>query len=166
MKYAAIVTALFIAITTTYINAFNEIEHHTRVIFANVNDVAAKVTVEKTEEALPEITVEQYEQEYEEAYVSEAPSEAPSYTGDGFKQQGVREHDGRTESWYSSNTLYHQDTEQWSVDEEGYYRDDQGRYVVAASDMPIGTEFETSKGKAVVLDDGCAEGVTDFYVNY
>ena len=91
-------------------------------------------------------------------------SYAPSYSGDGFMQEGVRDYNGRTESWYSSQTLYHYRTNEWSVDDEGYYRDDEGRYVVAASDVPEGTEIETSKGTGIVLDSGCDEGVTDFYV--
>ena len=89
----------------------------------------------------------------------------PSY-GDGFQQQGVREFGGRTETWYSSNATYHYRTPEWSVDDEGYYRDDQGRYVVAASDVPEGSEIETSKGTGIVLDSGCDAGVTDFYVQF
>ena len=104
------------------------------------------------------------EQSYEEYYeYSEPTYYAPSYTGDGFAFEGVREYNGRTETWYSSNQLYHKDTANWSVDDEGYYRDDQGRYVVAASDVPEGSEIETSKGTGIVLDGGCEDGVTDFY---
>lgn len=81
-------------------------------------------------------------------------------------QSGVNYHDGRTETYYSSNVLYHYKTSEWTVDDEGFYRTDDGYYVVAASDMPQGTTFETSKGTAVVLDSGCSEGVTDFYVSW
>ena len=79
-------------------------------------------------------------------------------------QSGVNYHDGRTETYYSSNVLYHQDTGNWSVDDEGFYRTDNGYYVVAASDMPQGSTFEGSKGTCIVLDSGCDEGVTDYYV--
>lgn len=79
------------------------------------------------------------------------------------QQSGVNYHDGRTETYYSSNVLYHYRTSEWTVDNEGFYRDNSGNYVVAASDMPQGTTFETSKGTAMVYDSGCAEGITDFY---
>lgn len=83
-----------------------------------------------------------------------------------FQFQGVREYDGRTETWYSSNVLYHKDTSEWYVDDEGYYKTEDGYYVVAASDMEEGTVFEGSKGECIVLDCGCADGVTDYYVNW
>ena len=81
-------------------------------------------------------------------------------------QSGVNYYDGRTETYYSSNVLYHYKTNEWTLDDEGFYRTDDGYYVVAASDMPEGTTFETSKGTAIVLDSGCSEGVTDFYVGW
>lgn len=81
-------------------------------------------------------------------------------------QSGVNEHNGRTETYYSSNVLYHRDTSNWIADDEGFYRTSEGYYVVAASDMSQGTVFETSKGTAIVLDSGCNNGVTDFYVNW
>lgn len=87
-------------------------------------------------------------------------------TDDLTQESGVNYYDGRTETYYSSNSLYHQDTDQWTVDEEGFYRTDEGYYVVAASDMPQGTTFEGSKGTCVVLDDGCEEGTTDYYTNW
>ena len=79
-------------------------------------------------------------------------------------QGGVNYFDGRTETYYSSNVLYHYRTDEWTVDSEGFYRTDEGYYVVAASDMEQGTVFEGSKGECIVLDSGCAEGVTDYYV--
>ena len=93
-------------------------------------------------------------------------SYSPSYSGDGFMQAGTRSYNGRTESWYSSNVLYHYRTNEWTVDSEGYYRDSDGYYVVAASDVPQGSEIETSKGTGKVYDDGCDAGVTDFYTNF
>lgn len=86
-------------------------------------------------------------------------TDGPSHTMPGW-------HDGRKETYYSSNVLYHYRTNEWKVDDEGFYRTDEGYYVVAASDMPQGTTFETSKGTAQVLDSGCAEGVTDFYTRW
>ena len=97
-----------------------------------------------------------YEQYYEPTYYEQSEG-LNSFTG-------VNYHDGRTETYYSSNVLYHQDTAQWTLDEEGFYRTDEGYYVVAASDMEQGTTFEGSKGTCIVLDSGCADGVTDYYV--
>lgn len=107
---------------------------------------------------------EWYDEYYEESYYE--PSYSTSYSGDGFKQQGVREYNGRTETWYSSNQLYHYRTGEWTVDDEGYYRDSDGYYVVAASDIAEGETLETSKGTAKVYDSGCDDGVTDFYTAF
>lgn len=106
------------------------------------------------------------EQQYYYEPVYYAPSyDVSAYPTDGLTpQSGVNAYDGRVETYYSSNVLYHYNTAAWTVDDEGFYRTDEGYYVVAASDMPQGTTFETSKGTAQVLDSGCAGGVTDFYV--
>ena len=104
-----------------------------------------------------------YETYYEPTYY------APSYSApsDGLTpQSGVNYHDGRTETYYSSNVARHYRTDEWTVDGEGFYRTAEGQYVVAASDMPQGTVFEGSKGECIVLDSGCAEGVTDYYVDW
>ena len=79
---------------------------------------------------------------------------------------GVYFHNGRKETYYSSRVLYHYKTPQWYLDGEGFYHDSNGYYVVAASDMPQGTVFECSKGSCIVLDSGCAPGVTDFYTSW
>jgi len=87
--------------------------------------------------------------------------------GDGLNAfSGVNYHDGRTETFYSSQVLYHYRTNEWWLDDEGFYRTDEGYYVVAASDMEQGTTFEGSKGTCIVLDCGCADGVTDYYVGW
>lgn len=91
----------------------------------------------------------------------------PAYIGgDGFAQQGVRDYNGTTETWYSSNQAYHHRTGEWIADDEGYYRDSEGYYVVASKDHAEGEVFDTSKGKAKVYDGGCDRGVTDFYTNF
>lgn len=86
--------------------------------------------------------------------------------GDGFAFDGVRDYNGTTETWYSSNQAYHYRTGEWTPDDEGYYRDADGYYVVASEDHADGEVFDTSKGKAKVYDGGCDSGVTDFYVNF
>lgn len=102
-----------------------------------------------------------------EGYVEEAGYEqADGYSGGLTAQSGVNYYDGRTETFYSSAVLWHYRTNEWMVDDEGFYRDPEGRYVVAASDMEQGTVFQGSKGECIVLDSGCAAGVTDYYVNW
>lgn len=119
--------------------------------------------------AAPEPAYEEpiYYEEYVEPYYGEPAPYSASYELPSYgltKEGGVNYHDGRTETYYSSNVLYHYRTDEWTVDEEGFYRTDEGYYVVAASDMEQGTTFEGSKGTCIVLDCGCAEGVTDYYV--
>lgn len=109
------------------------------------------------------------EQQYYEPAYYEPTYYVPSYSvpSDGLTaQSGVNAYDGRVETYYSSNVLYHYRTDEWSVDDEGFYRTGEGYYVVAASDMEQGTVFEGSKGECIVLDSGCAEGVTDYYTNW
>lgn len=81
-------------------------------------------------------------------------------------QGGVNYYGGRTETYYSSNVLPHYRLGEWTVDDEGFWRTDDGYYVVAASDLAQGTVFEGSKGACIVLDCGCDYGVTDYYVNW
>ena len=125
--------------------------------------------------------IEQYEQEQaaaaqaaEEAYYYEPTyyDYTPSYSGvqgnpDGLNSfVGVIEYDGRRETAYSSNVLYHYRTSEWTADAQGFYHDSEGRYVVAASDMEQGTVFQGSMGECIVLDSGCDAGVTDYYTNW
>ena len=113
----------------------------------------------------PEPIIEYVEPAYEEYW--EPYYEPVYYPSEGLNAfTGVNEHDGRTETYYSSNVLYHYRTNEWWLDEEGFYRTDEGFYVVAASDMEQGTTFEGSKGTCIVLDTGCDAGITDYYVNW
>lgn len=137
-----------------------------------------RMKMDAIEQRVAEI-IEQYEQEQaaaaqaaEEAYYYEPTYYAPTYSGvqgnpDGLNSfVGVIEYDGRRETAYSSNTLYHYRTSEWTADEQGFYHDSEGRYVVAASDMEQGTVFQGSMGECIVLDSGCDAGVTDYYVNW
>lgn len=76
---------------------------------------------------------------------------------------GVNYYNGRKETWYSSNVLYHYRTPEWTCGADGVYRDADGYVVVAASDLPLGSYVETSFGTARVLDTGCSPGTTDIY---
>ena len=82
------------------------------------------------------------------------------------QETGINFYNGRTETYYSSDILYHQDIDKWNIDNEGFYRTDEGYYVVAASDKEQGTVFEGSKGTCIVLDSGCEDGIDDYYVNW
>lgn len=110
---------------------------------------------------------QQVEEEYWEPYYETYYEPTYYEQSDGLNAfTGVNYHDGRTETYYSSQVLYHYRTKEWWVDSEGFYRTDDGYYVVDASDMEQGTVFEGSKGECIVLDCGCADGVTDYYVNW
>ena len=143
-----------------------------------------RIKMGEIEQRVAEI-IEQYEQEqaaleaeqayyepnvfvyYDGAYYNTSTFDASAYPTDGLTQQsGVNAYNGRVETYYSSNVLYHYNTAAWTVDDEGFYRTDEGYYVVAASDMPQGTVFEGSKGDCIVLDSGCADGVTDYYTRW
>ena len=79
---------------------------------------------------------------------------------------GVYHFGDRLETYYSSKVLYHYRTPEWWLDDEGFYRTNEGYYVVAVCEfeMEEGTVFEGSKGLCQVLDCGCDFGTTDYYV--
>lgn len=151
-------------------------------VFEVVNDLPAPIeALETVPEAPAEDAEQPQEAEYEPEWDWEPQSqvygvpadysasydwyEPKSVVSDGLNSfTGVNYHEGRTETYYSSNVLYHYRTSEWTLDEEGFYRDSEGRYVVAASDMEQGTVFQGSKGECIVLDTGCNAGVTDYYV--
>lgn len=79
---------------------------------------------------------------------------------------GVNYYNGRKETWYSSNVLYHYRTPEWTCGADGVYRDADGYVVVAASDLPQNSIIDTSYGPGKVLDSGCGANVTDIYTNW
>lgn len=158
-------------------------------VFEVVNDLPAPIeAVEAEPETPPEepesVTEAEYEPEWywEPQYYETDVTADYSGSNDAFDADygvtwtapsdglnsftGVNYHEGRTETYYSSNVLYHYRTPEWTLDDEGFWRTDEGYYVVAASDMEQGTTFEGSKGTCIVLDCGCAPGITDYYVNW
>lgn len=146
--------------------------------FAEVNDLPAPSTAPCDEEiryqqlrAIAESRAEAAQMEQEAASWVQAYLEPqyyePSYSApsDGLNTfTGVNYHEGRTETYYSSTVLYHYRTPEWTLDSEGFWRTEEGYYVVAASDMEQGETFTGSKGTCIVLDTGCNAGVTDYYV--
>ncbi len=141
-----------------------------------VNDIPEEPSVENatTPESDPveEENVEEvayYEEPvYEQQYYEPVQQDYSGYSnGSGLtKSGGVNYHEGRKETWYSSNTLYHKDTANWTAGSDGVYRDKDGYVVVAASDKAQGSTIETSFGPGKVYDSGCANGVTDIYTNW
>lgn len=130
-----------------------------------VSEIIEQYEAEQAEQAALE--AEQAWTEYYEPVYYAPTYDASAYPTDGLTpQSGVNAYNGRVETYYSSSVLWHYRTNEWTADSEGFYRDSDGRYVVAASDMPQGTVFEGSKGECIVLDSGCADGVTDYYVNW
>ena len=85
----------------------------------------------------------------------------PTITQEG----GVYEFNGVIETWYSSSVLYHWQTPEWWEDDEGFWRTEEGYYVVANDVHGYGEIIETSKGLAQVLDGGCGDNV-DFYTDW
>ena len=82
------------------------------------------------------------------------------------RSSGVNNYNGRRETYYSSNVLYHYRTGEWTQDSEGFWRDSDGYYVVAAGDKAQGSTFTGSKGECKVYDSGCAAGTTDYYTGW
>ena len=92
-----------------------------------------------------------------------------AYNEDGPTREMPGWHDGRKETYYSSNVLYHYRTGEWTVDEDGFYRTGEGYYVVGVTlgDYELGDTFEGGRGTCYVADSGYAdEPITDYYTNW
>lgn len=104
-----------------------------------------------------------YVAEYNELYNTDGPShEMPGW------------HDGYLETFYSDTVMRHYMSDQWTVDDDGFYRD--GEYYIVGVDIndinpatgepyQIGDVVETGKGQALVMDYGSGAKVHDFYVH-
>lgn len=128
--------------------------------------VAAIEEAEAEEEVVEEPVVEPVAAPVNYSYTEPVYS-APVYTenGDGLtKSGGVNWHNGRRETWYSSNDAYHYRTGEWTVGEDGVYRDADGYVVVAAGDYELGSTVDTSFGEGKVYDYCGTPGTTDVYV--
>ena len=145
---------------------------HKEEVIIEVNDIP--YAEEAEEEIVEEYVEESYYEEVEPNYNYSNPNYEREYiqksweeNGDGLTaSKGVNYHNGRKETFYSSNVLYHYRTPEWTVDEYGVYRDSDGYVVVAASDLDQGSEVDTSFGKGKVYDSGCSAGITDIYTNW
>lgn len=138
--------------------------------FAPEEPVVAEKITEEVEEVMPSSTYTYTEptyQSYTQTYSEPTYTQQYQPNGSGLtKEGGVNQYNGRTETWYSSNVLYHYRTPEWTAGADGVYRDADGYVVVAASDVPMGSVIDSSYGPAKVYDTGCAAGVTDIYTNW
>lgn len=147
--------------------------------FGNVGDLVASKVENSAAEIIEEIEAQEepqeeyYEPYYYEPVYYEPTYYAPTYSGVQGDPDGLNSFvgvvdgpNGTTETAYSSNVLYHYRTSEWTPDEYGFYRTDDGYYVVASNDYEEGTVIETSRGEAMVLDGGCDSGIVDFYTNW
>lgn len=96
----------------------------------------------------------------------------PMYNTDGPTREMPGWHDGYLETYYpASNHVW---ASEWTVDEDGFYHDSTGRYVIGVDKYDTnpntgqpyqyGDIVETGKGEAVVLDFGYGARVHDFAV--
>ena len=122
--------------------------------------------VKEQQERAAQQAKEQANEEYYE--YSEPTYYAPSWdSADGFYSQGVRDGVGsETETYYSSRVAYHERTGEWHTDEEGYWRDADGYYIVSSDDYAPETVVQTSKGEGKVYDGGTESGNFDMYVDW
>ena len=101
---------------------------------------------------------------YNAGYNPSYASAASYANGSGLtRSAGVNNYNGRRETYYSSNVLYHYRTGEWTQDSEGFWRDADGYYVVAASDKSQGSTFTGSKGECKVYDSGYASFMSSPY---
>ena len=125
---------------------------------------AAEEAARKAREAAEAEAAEAVQASYYNAGSGSSYAPAAYYAnGSGLtRSSGVNNYNGRRETYYSSNVLYHHRTGEWTQDSEGFWRDSDGYYVVAAGDKAQGSTFTGSKGECKVYDSGCAAGTTDY----
>ena len=175
---AVVAMFIFLAAMGTLVWGFNNQAEAEPVVpearqldMSKVNDIMLdEELVETVDDSIDEAVEEEVIEEpvVEEVYYEPAytPVAEPTYVENGSgltKSGGVNWHDGRRETWYSSNVLYHYRTPEWTVGADGVYRDADGYVVVAASDLAHGSTVSTSFGEGKVYDTGCAPGTTDIY---
>ena len=92
-----------------------------------------------------------------------------NYSGNysNFRSAGVLYDSGYRYTYYSSNVLYHYNTANWDLGDDGIYRED-GRVVVASDAYPNGTVINTELfGECIVRDCGVGRSDTlDVYTAY
>ena len=134
---------------------------------------SAQVLVDAREnEPEAEQADEYYEPEYVEASYDgyyggsyEIPY-SDMYNEDGPTRNMPGWHDGYVETYYDASAHYM--SGEWTVDSEGFYHDENGRYVIGVdinSGLEYGDVVDTGRGEAVVYDYGAGvSNVHDFAV--
>lgn len=90
---------------------------------------------------------------------------ASGYSND-FMRDGVVYSNGTRYTWYSSNTLHHYRTDEWTPNGDGFYTDSDGYLVVASDDHAQGSVVDTPWGQGKVYDSGCGSGTIDMYTDF
>lgn len=177
------VISIVIIIAWCAIVYFNSPVEHPAVVETEaafpIEEVSDEIVEFETEveEVVAEVEeTEEEEEVVEEEVVAETAAAPVTYqasysgyveNGSGLTMSGgVNYHNGRRETWYSSNNpnSYHYRTGEWTVGEDGVYRDADGYIVVAAGDYELGSTVETSLGMGKVYDYCATAGTTDVYV--
>lgn len=85
-----------------------------------------------------------------------------------FRSSGVLTDRKFRYTYYSSRVLYHYKTPQWTLCNDGLYRDKKGRVVVASDDYKHGSVINSPLfGTCIVLDCGVgSSGTLDVYVGW
>ena len=120
---------------------------------------------EQADSTVEQVYAEYQEAPYQGAYYAEYD---PMYNENGPTREMPGWYDGYLETYYSDTVARHYMSDQWNVDDEGFYRDQDGRYIIGvdiSEGIELGTEVETGKGLAVVMDYGSGAHVHDFYVS-
>lgn len=102
------------------------------------------------------------------AAAAKAASSGQSYSSGGSgwltKSGGVYYGPSGKETYYSSKKAYHYRTGEWTVGDDGVYRDSDGYVVVATPQGNMGAIVETSHGTGKVYDLNAGGDSTDLYV--
>ncbi len=129
--------------------------------------------VEEYEELVQPAVEKKNEAEASKGYSSSGGS-GSSYSGgnysgnyNNFRSAGVLYDPGYRYTYYSSNVLYHYNTANWDLGDDGIYREN-GRVVVASDAYPNGTVLNTEMfGECIVRDCGVGRSDTlDVYTAY
>lgn len=130
--------------------------------------------IEEYEELVQPAVEKKNEAEASKGYSSSSGRSGSSYSGgnysgnySNFRSAGVLYDSGYRYTYYSSNVLYHYNTANWDLGDDGIYREN-GRVVVASDAYPNGTVLNTEMfGECIVRDCGVGRSDTlDVYTAY
>ena len=163
----------------------NEIEYSSVIEEPQQNKETEEQTSIMVEDEESTENIEEYSDDsqeyYDDSYVDSYYDDNSSYYSGGYSvpYSDMYNEDGPSHSmpgWYDGNveTYYnasgHYMADEWTLDDEGFYHDSEGRYVIGVS-IDSGYEYgdivQTGKGEAVVYDYGAGvDNVHDFATNW